>query len=83
MKKAKGEKTRGDVLKLNITPSGPTFPLILIFLYEYGIKKGSGIDVGLKIGATKAKSRTTLARELGEGIIDNSKILSAWFNSNK
>jgi hypothetical protein len=72
------KKTRGDVFRINITPPSNTFPLIRIFLHEYGIKE-SGIDVGSKIGAIKGKSKKALSHEIGEEIIKNSKILSAWF----
>lgn len=71
------EKTSGDVLRINITPPSDTFPWIRIFLHEHGIRE-SGIDVG-NVGATRGKTRHEVAREIGEEIIQNSKVLTAWF----
>ena len=71
------EETSGDVFKINITPPSTTFPWIRIFRHPYGIKK-SGQDVG-GIDAKKGISREEIARSIGEMVIWNSKVLSAWF----
>lgn len=72
------KKTRGDVFRINITPAGTSFPWIRIFNHEFGIRRG-GKEVSNEIGATKGKSRSRLAREIGEAIIKNSKVLPVWF----
>lgn len=76
------KKTRGDVIRINVVPpKGPrtdTFPWIRIFLHEYGIKS-SGRSVSDEVGATKGKSRDEVGREIGEEVIRNSKVLTAWF----
>jgi len=72
------KKTRGDVFRINITPAGKTFPWIRIFKHEFGIKRG-GKGISDEIGATKGKSRSRLAREIGEEIIKYSKVLPVWF----
>lgn len=71
------KKTSGDVIRINITPPSDTFPWIRVFLHEYGINE-SGQDVG-GMDAKKGKSRDQVAREIGEEIITNSKVLRAWF----
>lgn len=71
---------RGDVFRINITPPSTSFPWIRIFRHGSGIRK-KGSEVG-GINATKGKRRAELAREIGEIIIDNSKILrslSTWY----
>jgi len=73
------EKTSGDVFRINITPPSDTFPWTKIFLREYGIK-GSGVEVG-GVDAKREKSRNEVAREIGEEIISNSKVLTAWFKN--
>lgn len=72
------KKIRGDVFRINITPPSDSFPLIRIFLHEYGIR-GSGQEIDSMLGATKGKSKKKMALEIGEKIIINSKVLSAWF----
>ena len=76
------KSTRGDVIRINITPPGDTCPWIRIFLHKYGIKK-PGRNVSDNVGATKGMSKSKLASEIGEEIIRNSKVLSAWFKSKK
>ena len=71
------KKTSGDVIRINITPPSDSFPWIRFFLHEYGIKE-SGRDVG-GVDARRGKSRDEVAREIGEEIIRNSKILANWF----
>lgn len=71
------KKTSGDVIRINITPPSDTFPWVRVFLHEYGIRE-SGNDVG-NVGATRGKTRQDVAREIGEEIIQNSKVLTAWF----
>ncbi|GAB4437276.1 MAG: hypothetical protein Fur0044_34220 [Anaerolineae bacterium] len=75
------KKTTGDVFRLNITPPSTSFPWIRVFLHEYGIRK-SGQEVG-GVNAAKGRSRDEVARYIGEEIIRNSKILSAWFEDSK
>lgn len=74
------KKTRGDVFRINITPPSDTFPWIRIFKHDYGIKKG-GESVSDEIGAIKGKSKSKLAKEIGEEIIKHSKVLSKWFKN--
>jgi len=76
------KKTRGDVIRINITPPSDTFPWVRIFLHKYGIKK-PGRSVSDNVGANKGKSRKKVACEIGEEIISNSKVLSAWFKDRK
>ena len=71
------KKTRGDVFRINILPPGKTFPWMRIFCHEYGIRY-AGKDVG-GVDPKKGKSREEVAKEIGEEIIRNSKILTAWF----
>ena len=71
------KKTRGDVLRINITPASTTFPFIRLFRHPYGIRR-PGREAGMA-GAQNGKSRKTVALEIGEEVIKNSKILSAWF----
>jgi len=75
------KKTRGDVFRINILPPGTSFPWVRIFRHEYGIRYG-GKDVG-GVDPKKGKSREEVAKEIGEEIIRNSKILKAWFNERK
>jgi len=71
------KKTRGDVFRINILPPGKTFPWTRIFIHEYG-KRYAGREVG-GVNPTWGKSREEVAKEIGEEIIRNSKILTAWF----
>lgn len=50
------KKMHGDVLRINITPPGQSYPWIHIFVHEYGIKQ-SGKPASDEIGAFKGKSR--------------------------
>lgn len=75
------EKTTGDVFRINITPPSTSFPWIKVFLHDYGIRK-SGHEVG-GVNAAKGRSREEVARGIGEEIIRNSKVLSAWFEDNQ
>lgn len=71
------KKTSGDVFRINITPAADSFPWIRIFRHPYGIRKAgrevSGAD------ARKGKLKKEVALKIGEQIICNSKVLSAWF----
>lgn len=71
------KKTHGDVIRINITPPSDTFPWIQIHVHEYGIKE-SARQVG-GVDAKKRKSREEVAREIGEEVVRNSKVLTAWF----
>lgn len=75
------KKTRGDVFRINILPPSTTFPWVRIFLHEYGIRHG-GKDVA-GVDPKKWKSREEVAKEIGEEIIRNSKILTAWFKESE
>ena len=73
------KKTRGDVLRINITPASTRFPWIKIYRHPYGIRK-AGREVNYPgIGAQKGKSRQEVVLEIGKDVIRSSKILSAWF----
>ena len=69
-------KTSGDVFRINITPPSTSFPWVRIFKHPYGIRK-AGKEVG-SIGGWKETNEKT-ALMIGESIIKNSKVLSAWF----
>ena len=74
-------KLKGDCLKINImhpegpkTKGKPTFPWIRFTIHEYGIKN-PGREIEETVEAKKKKSREEVAREIGEVIINNSKVL--------
>ena len=73
------KKASGDVLRINIAPPSDTFPWIQVHLHEYGIK-ASGKQVG-GVDAKKGKRRDEVASEIGEEIIRNSKVLTAWLEN--
>jgi len=70
------KKTSGDVFRINITPAASTFPWIKIFRHPYGIRK-AGKEVDGAGGRKDSRRKTALM--IGESIIRNSKVLSAWF----
>ena len=70
------KKTSGDVFRINVTPAAHTFPWIRIFRHPYGIRK-AGKEVGGAGGRNDSKRKVAL--KIGEVIIRNSKVLSAWF----
>jgi hypothetical protein len=78
----KKRKMHGDVLRINITPAGdpPTFPWVKFFRHPYGIKHPAAPELG-GVNATRDKSRSDLAREIGEAVISGSKVLSAWLSA--
>jgi hypothetical protein len=76
MVERKARKTRGDVFRINITPAANTFPWIKIFRHPYGIRK-AGREVRGAGGRNDSRRKTALM--IGESIIHNSKVLSAWF----
>lgn len=69
-------KTSGDVFRINITPPSTSFPWVRIFKHPYGIRK-AGEEVGGAGGRKDSRKKTALM--IGELIIKNSKVLSAWF----
>ena len=69
-------KTSGDVFRINITPPSTSFPWVRIFKHPYGIRK-AGKEVGGAGGRNDPRKKTALM--IGESIIKNSKVLSAWF----
>lgn len=69
-------KTSGDVFRINITPPSTSFPWVRIFRHPYGIRK-AGKEVGGAGGWKDSRKKTALM--IGESIIKNSKVLSAWF----
>jgi len=80
----KKRRMRGDVLRINITPAGhpPTFPWVKFFRHPYGIKHPAAPELG-GVNATRDKSRSDLAREIGEAVISGSRVLSAWLSVEK
>ena len=72
-------KTRGDVLRINITPPSKTFPWIKIYRHPYGIRKAGAEANYPGAGAQKGKSRKEVALEIGEDVIKSSKVLTNWF----
>jgi len=74
------KKTSGDVFRINITPAANTFPWVRIFRHPYGIRK-AGKEVGGAGGRNDPRRKTALM--IGETIICNSKVLSAWFKDKK
>jgi len=69
-------KTSGDVFRINITPPSTSFPWVRIFKHPYGIRKAGKEVVGAG-GRNDPREKTALV--IGESIIKNSKVLSAWF----
>ena len=69
-------ETRGDVFRINITPPSTSFPWLRVFLHENGIR-AAGREVG-GVNARRGLPREELARIIGEEIIRNSKVLTAW-----
>ncbi len=76
MRKAKN--TSGDVIKINITPPSDTFPWVRIFRYPYGLSGKKPFSIA-EIDAKRKKGKEKVAKEIGEAIINGSKILSNWF----
>ncbi|MBU4377148.1 MAG: hypothetical protein KKD29_06730 [Candidatus Omnitrophica bacterium] len=80
---ARRKKISGDVIKMNIVAPAPSapWPWIRMFRYPYGLlaKKSSIITERLGTSEKSQKSRHKLALEIGEAVIDGSKVLSKWF----
>jgi len=72
------EETKGDVIRINITPASSTFPFIQFFRHPYGIKQPAGPELG-NCDAQRKKSRAQVASDIGEEVIKASKVLSEWF----
>lgn len=72
-------KTRGDVLRINITPASTTFPWIKIYRHPYEIKRAGHETNYPGAGAQNRKTRREVAFEIGEDIIRSSKVLKSWF----
>ena len=67
-------KTTGDVLRLYVMPPGNAFPWIKLHHHPEGIRRP-----GIEVDAIDAsRDRQELARTLGEMIISQSPILTAW-----
>jgi hypothetical protein len=76
------KKASEDVFRINIIPPGATLPSVQIFVHEYGMNEPDRI-ASQTIEATKDKSKDEIAKEIGQEIIKNSKVLKAWFKENK
>jgi len=73
--------TRGDVLRINITPfigkkrgSRKTFPWVRIFLHSYG-RKHAARRKAYEEGPASGESKQVFAKRLGLSIIKKSKVL--------
>lgn len=77
---AKQKKTSGDVIKINITAPAPSadWPMIQIFRYPYGLvaKKSKLVS---RMFPDEKEGKEKMASKIGNAIIDNSKVLSKWF----
>ncbi len=76
-KKDRPKRTKGDVLRINITPASKRCPWIKLFRHPYGIM-GNGREMG-SMNATEDKKRKVVAQEIGEMVIRGSKVLKNWF----
>lgn len=77
------KRTRGDVLRINITPSvrkdgKQEKPWLKIYHHPFGIKYPGKLTSD-QAEAKKGISRKKVAQLIGEEIIKSSKILSEWF----
>lgn len=75
------KETSGDVIRINITPKGkksPSPPELWFFVHPHGIKKpGRKVD---RTGPVQdLANREEFEKEVGKIIVENSKILSKWF----
>jgi hypothetical protein len=68
------KRTKGDVYKLYVMPPGDRVPLVRLAHHPYGIRS-PGREIEL---AEAWRDRDELARMIGEMVIRNSPILSAW-----
>ena len=68
-------QTRGDVIRINITPASTTFPWLHFHVHRYGIRFGA-VEVG-QVDMRK-KTREEAARAIGEKVIQNSRVLRSW-----
>jgi len=72
------ERTKGDILKVYVMPPSTAFPWIRLTHHPYGIKHS-----GVEVDAINAdRDRETLARMIGEMVINHSPILQAWTAGN-
>lgn len=82
MKKINAKKTRGDVLRINVTPwkgkKTKTFPWVRIFRHPHGIRHAADPRAHEE-GPSSTESKAEFAKRLGMGIIRKSKILKKWF----
>ncbi len=82
MKRKRARKTRGDVLRINVTPwkgkKSNTFPWVRVFTHPHGIRYAAE-SKGLEEGPGVDESKTEFEKRLGMGIIRKSKILRKWF----
>ena len=71
-----GKPTRGDVLRINITPQSTSFPWVRIFRYARGVRGGAAEKIHPGVNATHDKDET--ARAIGLAIIESSEVLKKW-----
>jgi hypothetical protein len=80
---ARREKISGDVIKMNIVAPAPSapWPWVRMFRYPDGLRAKKSRLITEKIGTSKKsqRSRRKLALEIGEAVINGSKVLSRWF----
>jgi hypothetical protein len=80
---AKTKRTRGDVLRINVTPwkgrKSDSFPWVRVFTHPYGIKYAADQRNPIEEGPGQDESKREFAQRLGMKIIKKSKILRKWF----
>jgi len=79
--KINGKKTSGDIIRINITPKGkksPSPPELWFFVHPNGIKK-PGRKVDRTGPVQELLNRKEFEKEVGKIIVEDSKILSNWF----
>lgn len=72
------KETKGDVIRINITPPSNTYPWIGFWRHRYGIKYAADPESGT-VEARRPKTREQVAAEIGEEVIKTSRVLSEWF----
>lgn len=82
-RKGIGRKTRGDVLRINVTPykgkKTNTFPWVRVFSHPHGIRHAASPAGIIEEGPGNNESKKDFAQRLGLRIIRKSKILKKWF----
>ena len=83
MARRKAKKTRGDVLRINVTPwrgkKSNSFPWVRVFRHPYGIRHAADQTKPIEEGPGPDESKEEFAQRLGKKIILKSKILRKWF----